>query len=155
VKLILALLILLFFSSTQLFAQDVVFKDYKSEAFEFKYPSTWKVDTIEGKLSFYFNANQGDITISTYSDQHLSSKEIKQLLLNVNEIHEAKPDVQISTSNGTIAGTYKYTSDKIKYVLKAIQKDGSLHFISLNWNEASWDAYKDVLLGSLNSFRPK
>ena len=143
------------FSFQKLFSQNILLQDFKSEAFEFKYPKKWKVDTIDNKYSFYYNANLGDITISTYPNRHFSINELKQMLLDINEKKESKPDIQLTTSNGTTTCIYKYSSDKNKYLIKAIQNDKKMYLISLNWNEDSWDTFKEVLLDSFNSFRPK
>ena len=150
-------LILLFmlFSLNRLFSQNILLQDFKSELFEFKYPKKWKIDTAVNKYSFYYNANLGDITISTYPNRHFSSKELKQMLLDINEKKESKPDIQLTTSNGITSCIYKYSSDKIKYFVKAIQNDKKMYLISLNWNEDSWDFFKEVLQDSFNSFRPK
>ena len=143
------------FSLNKLFSQDILLQDFKSESFEFKFPKKWKVDTVDNKYSFYYNANLGDITISTYPNRHFSSKELKQMLLDINEKKESKPDIQLTTSNGTTTCIYKYSSDKIKYLIKAIQNNKKMYLISLNWNEDSWDTFKEVLWDSFNTFRPK
>ena len=143
------------FSLNRLFSQNILLQDFKSESFEFKYPKKWKIDTADNKYSFYYNANLGDITISTYPNRHFSSKELKQMLLDINEKKESKPDIQLTTFNGITTCIYKYSSDKIKYFVKAIQNDKKMYLISLNWNEDSWDPFKEVLLDSFNSFRPK
>jgi hypothetical protein len=147
--------VLMMFGANRLFSQDALLQDFKSELFEFKYPKKWKVDTTDNRYSFYFNAKLGDISISTYADQHFSSTELRQMLLDLNEIKETKPDIQLTTSGSTTTCVYEYTSDKVKYLVKAIQKDRKLYLISLNWNEDSWDTFKGVLLASFESFRAK
>jgi len=142
------------FSLNKLFSQDML-QDFKSKSFEFRYPKKWKVDTVDNKYSFYYNANLGDITISTHPNKHFSGKELKQMLLDINEKKEAKPDIQLTTSNGTTTCIYKYSVEKIKYFVKAIQNDKKIYLISLNWYEDSWDAFKEILLDSFNSFKPK
>ena len=143
------------FSLQKLFSQNILLQDFKSDLFEFKYPKKWSIDTIKNGYSFYYNTNLGDITISTYPSQQYSSDELKQMLLEVNEEKEAKPDVQLTSKNATITCIYKYNSGKIKYIIKAIQDKEKMYIISLNWNEDSWDTFKEVLMDSFDSFRPK
>ena len=142
------------FSLNKLFSQDILLQDFKSELFEFKYPKKWKIDSADNNYSFYYNANLGDITISTYPSSHFSSKELKQMLLDLNKKKESKPDIEITTFNGTTTCIYKYDYDNIKYFIKAIQDNNKMYLISLNWNEDSWDTFKEVLLNSFNSFKP-
>ena len=116
------------FSFENIFSQNILLQDFKSESFEFKYPKKWKVDKVENKYSFYYSPNLGDITISIYPSRHFSNRELEQMLLDINEKVETKPDIQFSTTNGTITCMYKYNSDKIKYFIKAIILFSSNHF---------------------------
>jgi hypothetical protein len=143
------------FNFLTLFSQDVSLQEFKSEYFEFSYPKTWKLDTTENKYSFYYNPNLGDITISFFETRGLSEKDLKKMILELNEKKEAKPDIKINTSGGTMTCIYKYDFDKVKYYIKAIQINNRVYLISLNWNENAWENFKDVLLNAFNSFKPK
>lgn len=143
------------FSLNNTYSQNSSLVDFKSNTFVFRYPLQWKIDTVGSKYSFYYDANLGDITISTYSSRHFSSNEFQEIVLSVNEVKETNPDVQTATSNGIITSIYKYDSDTIKYFIKAFQTEKRMFLISLNWNKDSWETFKDVLLQSFATFKPK
>lgn len=145
----------MFFGLTKIFSQDVLLQDFKTQDFEIKYPKKFKHDTSDNKHSFYYDTRLGDITISVYESQKMTAKELMQTLLDINETKEKNPDIQLVTLNGTITCVYKYTFDKVKYLIKSVQNDKKMYLISLNWNENSWEEFKDILLKSFNSFVPK
>ena len=151
----LSILFFILLVTNQLFSQDILLESFESQNFNLKYPKKWKLDSSDNKYSFYYNPGLGDITISIYESQKSSAEELKQMLLNLNEKKENKPDIQLSDSNGTISCLYKYTTDKVKYYVKAVQNEKKLYLISLNWNEDSWESFKEILLNSFNSFTPK
>ena len=143
-------------STLSLFCQDILLQEYKNDAFEFQYPKKWTIDSSDNpRVSFYYNATLGDITISIYKNKAPSDKELKKIVLEINNKKELHPDIKTLTIDGQTNCTYNYASDKIKYFIKAIKKGNNLYLVSLNWQEKSWDTFKDLLLKSFDSFRPK
>lgn len=143
------------FGLTKLFSQDILLQDFNSKDFDLKYPKKFKVDTADNKYSFYYDTRLGDITISVYESQKMSAKDLKQLILDINETNEKNPDIQLINATETITCIYKYNSDRVKYFIKLIQNDKKMYLISLNWSEDSWNDFKDILLKSFDSFNPK
>lgn len=149
------LLAIMLFSFSNIFSQNVLLQDYQSEAFELKYPKRWKVDITDNKYYFSYNANLGDITVSWYDSKNFSEKELKEMLLEINESKDPNPDIQVTTANGATTCFYKYTSNDVKYFTKAIQDNKRMFLISLNWQQDSWNEFKDVLLESFESLKIK
>ena len=143
------------FGLTKIFSQDILLQDFKTKDFGLKYPKKFKIDSADKKYSFYYDTRLGDITISVYETQKMTAKELKQMLLDINETKEKNPDIQLTNTSGTMTCFYKYTFDKVKYFIKAIQNDKKMYLISLNWNEDSWETFKETLLKSFDSFNPK
>jgi hypothetical protein len=148
-------ILLVIFCFQKAHSQDILLQEFNCEFFELKYPKKWKADTTGNRYSFYYNPDLGDITISVYQNQHLSGKDLKQTLLDLNEHKESQPDIHLVTLNGETTCSYNYDANKIKYFIKAIEKGNTMYLVSVNWNEDSWDTFKELLMQSFNSFRVK
>jgi hypothetical protein len=140
---------------SRLFSQNGLLQDFSCDDFDLKYPKKWKADSSENHYSFYYNTNVGELRISVYESTNLSEKELKQTLKEIKENQENNPDIKSINGNGTLNLEYKFIEADFVTYLKIIQNEQKMYFLSLYWEEDSWNDFKDLLLESFYSIRAK
>jgi hypothetical protein len=141
---------------TTLLSQDLVLQNFSCDDFQIQYPSKFKHDEDdENQHSFFLNQETGELRISVYDSEDLSIDEIKHMLLKVNEHKEETPDIAITRKEDELICTYRYSDGEFVTFLKAVQNSRKMYFLSLYWQEETWQDYKEMMLLSFNSFQPR
>lgn len=147
--------IYIFFSSLSLhsFGQQLDFKLFKGDGFEFSYPEKWTA-AKDGKVyNFYLDENLGDISISVYKNLNLSSEAIKKMILELNEKRAKSDVVKVGIRKNQKEYNYEYVENGVKWFIKGILNKKDFFLITLNWTIKDWAVYEKTFFNALNSFK--
>ena len=136
-------------------AQETGFKILKTNDFKIAYPENWKAAKDGNVYNFFLKEELGDISISVYKNSNLTSSEIKNAILSINENKKETDTVTVVKKTGIEVYTYEFLNNGIKWMAKGLKKNKDFYFITLDWKIDEWSKYSNSFIKSFDSFEIK
>ncbi len=146
-------ILLIVFSFKSFGQKQKEFKIFKGDGFEISYPEKWTAAKDGNVYNFYLNTNLGDISISVYKNSKLTSIDIKDAILSINENRKKEDTVKMVAKGVIKEYSYEYSDNGVKWLAKGIQNKKDFFFITLNWKINDWNNNNPAFMQSFNSFR--
>lgn len=149
---LLTLLVFLIASCLNVLGQAAGFKAFKGDGFEIFIPQKWNTGMDGAVYNFYLDPALGDISVSVHKNLDLSSEVIESTILGLNEKRKGNERVIVLQKGKITEYNYEYINDGIKWLIRGVRSKNDFFLVTLNWKLSSWEANKDSLMKSRDSF---